>query len=139
MHESGLLSPRRLRSSRPVTLSNSVISRMVISRPWESVLRIHRLCSQNLGLRLRLLLCSQYQSCQSCFQLRCQSRFQSHSQSQSQSRFPVTFVCSVEFWIVLDCFGLFWISVLNVQSEGKVYFKEGKGRSQLLYQLSLGH
>jgi len=39
----------------------------------------------------------------------------------------------------LDCFGLFWISVLNVQSEGKVYFKEGKGRSQLLYQLSLGH
>ena len=41
MHESGLLSPRRLRSSRPVTLSNSVLSRMVISRPWESVLSCH--------------------------------------------------------------------------------------------------
>jgi hypothetical protein len=39
----------------------------------------------------------------------------------------------------LDCFGLFWISVLNAQSEGKVCFKEGKGWSQLLYQLSLGH
>src|SRR5271170_1140058 len=38
-----------------------------------------RLCSQNLGLRLGLLLCSQYQSCQ--------SRFQSCSQFRSQSRF----------------------------------------------------
>jgi hypothetical protein len=83
MHESGLLSPRRLRSSRPVTLSNSVLSRMVISRPWESVLSCHsasvlshvsssvlsrtvivgiclanaiRLCSQNLGLHLGLFL-----------------------------------------------------------------------------------
>ena len=41
MHESGLPSPRRLGSSRPVTLSNSVLSRMVISRPWESVLSCH--------------------------------------------------------------------------------------------------
>jgi hypothetical protein len=48
----------------------------------------------------------------------------------------VTFLCSVEF---LYYFGFNWISVLNVQSEGKVCFKEGKGQSQLLYQLSLGH
>jgi len=33
---------------------------------------------------------------------------------------------------VLWNFVLFWISVLNVQSEGKVCFKERKGRSQLV-------
>ena len=84
MHESGLPSPRRLRSSCLVTLSNSVLSRMVISRPWESVFSCHSVsvlspssvlsrtvvsrlwesvlrmqsafCSQNLGLHLGLFL-----------------------------------------------------------------------------------
>jgi hypothetical protein len=40
---------------------------------------------------------------------------------------------------ILYCFGFNWISSFNIQSEGKVCFKEGKGRSQLLYQLPLGH
>ena len=62
--------------------------------------------------------------------------FLSRSYPSSESVYRLVFLLRL---YVLWNFGLFWISVLNVQSEGKVCFKEGKGRSQLLYQLSLGH
>jgi len=62
--------------------------------------------------------------------------FLSRSYPSSESVYRLVFLLRL---YVLWNFGLFWISVLNVQSEGKVCFKEGKGWSQLLYQLSLGH
>ena len=40
---------------------------------------------------------------------------------------------------ILYCFGFNWILVWSGHWKAKFCFKEGKGRSQLLYQLSLGH
>jgi hypothetical protein len=151
-----------------LSLSSSVLSRTVMSRLWESVLRMQS------AFVLRI---SVFVSVSSYYVHTCHSRFQSrficppvfdpcvlsHSYPSSESvyrlpgmyvissrqlnlssnQYQVTVSCLFSWYGcmrgILYCFGFNWISSFNVQSEGKVCFKEGKGRSQLLYQLLLGH